>query len=561
MDIRSYLNSKGWQWKESNRGSGPIAVLNCPFCGDMEKKFAISLTDGAWNCLHINRCGRKGSFVQLQRELGDIPLPSDSINMLYGRTSTPKKEYKRPTMPTALLDGRGLKWIEDNRKLTKETIEYFDVRMNERGTGLCWPYYKDGVLVNLKHRAFADKKFYNSKETEPTLFNRDRCASNLERLVICEGEFDCMALHQYGIEAVSVPNGTGDTRWIANEWDYCQRFQEVVLCLDNDAAGWKLRDELIQRFGRYRCRVMRLPFKDANECLIQGVPPEKMKQALEYAESVPPDLLVNASEFIDDVTALFNHPNLVKGVPTAFESLDEILRGWRDQELTIWSGNNGSGKSTILNQVVLDLLLRRVPVCMASLELPPTQYLRWMVMQQTDRQRPDDQQIYEAFQTFGPYLFVVNTHEEITPDRVLDCFTYAARRYGVKHFVVDSLARLSFPLRDENNEHKKFVSDFLSFVKTNNAHGHLVAHPRKGYSDEDKPGKVDVGGTAHITNLAHNVLIMWRPSEEIKERARLKGKEPPDSKLMVVKNREWGTEGAINLSFNPESKKFSALTT
>ncbi len=153
-------------------------------------------------------------------------------------------------------------------------------------------------------------------------------------------------------------------------------------------------------------------------------------------------------------------------------------------------------------------------------------------------------------------MYVIDTHEEIEPARVLDCFTYAARRYEVKHFIVDSLSRLSFPLRDENNEHKKFSSDFLIFVKVNNAHGHLVAHPRKGYSDDDRPGKVDIAGTGHLTNLAHNVLIMWRPSEELKERVRRQGKEPPDSRLMVVKNREWGTEGSVSLTFNPDVKKF-----
>lgn len=470
-----------------------------------------------------------------------------------------KKDYVRPTMPTSMLDGRGLKWIEDNRKLTKGTIEYFDVRMNERGTGLCWPYYKDGVLVNLKHRAFATKQFYNSKDSEPCLFNRDRCADNLERLIICEGEFDCMALHQYGIEAVSVPNGTGDCRWIDTEWDFLQRFEDIVLCLDDDAAGRALEEELIRRFGRHKTKVMRLPYKDANECLIKGVPPEKIHEELKYAACVPPELLVNVQDVMDDVINLFHDPGLITGTPTAFEPLTRMLGGWRYSELTVWSGTSGSGKSTMLNQVMLDLLRQRIPVCMASLEMPPKSYLRWAVMQWTGKRWPDDQEIFDAFQAFGPYFFIVNTHEEVEPARVLDCFTYAARRYGVKHFVIDSLVRLVFPMLDENKEHKKFVSEFLTFCKAYNVHGHLVAHPRKGYSDEDKPGKVDVGGTAHITNLAHNVLIMWRPTEEIKERARAKGRDCADARLIVAKHREEGEEGHIDLSFDPNSKKFTAL--
>jgi twinkle protein len=209
---------------------------------------------------------------------------------------------------------------------------------------------------------------------------------------------------------------------------------------------------------------------------------------------------------------------------------------------------------------MLDLLKRSVPVCMASLELPPRQYLRWAAMQWTERQNPDDEQVYNAFCEFGPFMYIINTHEEITPERLMDCFDYAARRYGVKHFVVDSLTRVSFPLKDENNEHKKFVSDFLSFVKMHNAHGHLVAHPRKGFNDDDRPGKDDIKGTGDITNLAHNVIMMWRPSDELKQKALSQGKAMSDAKMIVKKNREWGTEGTIDMTFYPDIKKFKAWT-
>jgi hypothetical protein len=36
------------------------------------------------------------------------------------------------------------------------------------------------------------------------LFNRDN-VETVNMLVICEGEFDCMALKEYGIDGVSVP--------------------------------------------------------------------------------------------------------------------------------------------------------------------------------------------------------------------------------------------------------------------------------------------------------------------------------------------------------------------
>ena len=68
---------------------------------------------------------------------------------------------------------------------------------------------------------------------------------------------------------------------------------------------------------------------------------------------------------------------------------------------------------------------------------------------------------------------------------------------------------------------------------------------------------MDVKGTGDITNLAHNVLIVWRPEEEDKDNAKKKGKDVPDAVLFVKKNREFGVEGGIRMKFNPVTKRFA----
>jgi twinkle protein len=79
-----------------------------------------------------------------------------------------------------------------------------------------------------------------------------------------------------------------------------------------------------------------------------------------------------------------------------------------------------------------------------------------------------------------------------------------------------------------------------------------VAHSRKSGADSDTPDKMDVKGSGDITDLAHNVLIMWRPPEDD---IYLK-KNNPDAILHVKKNRELGLQGSIGLFFNPEIKLF-----
>jgi len=283
-----------------------------------------------------------------------------------------------------------------------------------------------------------------------------------------------------------------------------------------------------------------------------------MLTALMNAEDFRPAMLLPASDFTEQVVQLIENPGALAGTPTAFKGLDERLGGWRPGETTIWSGRNGSGKSTILNQETINLVTRGIGCCIASLEMKPARYLRWAVVQFTGLQYPDAARVRQAMTTLGKRLYVVNTDSEIEIDPLIDIFKYAARRYGVKHFIIDSLMRIKMDERRELSEQKEVCNKFSNLAKEFNGHSHLVAHPRKGTDDDDKPGKVDVKGNAHITDIADNVLIMWRPSEELKEKARSKGKgDAMDAKLYIKKNRELGTEGSIKLWFDPTTKRYT----
>jgi len=398
---------------------------------------------------------------------------------------------------------------------------------------------------------------WSEKNSEPTLFNRDNITKN--ELIITEGCYDCMALHEYGIESVSVPNGANDFRWVETEWEWLEKFTTIYLCFDSDAAGQKGLQEAAQRLGLWRCKAVIFPKKDANECLKAGVLKNEIYDCLLDAKDFNPVILTRPSDFVKEVTDLFLHPDKLNGVSTGWKKLNIILGGWRESELTVWSGRNSAGKSTILNQVFLNLAKIGIKSCIASLEMRVPKYLRWAVMQHTGETFLDKEDITKSLEWMTEKLFLLNTLDALTPTAILDIFEYAARKYGVKHFLIDSLMKLSFPEKDELNEHKKFINQLTTFADKFKCHVHLVAHPRKGARDSEKPGKVDIMGTGHITNLAHNVLIMHRPGEEEIEAGEKRGETLPDAILYVKKNREQGTEGGIKLMFNPGTKKFNEV--
>lgn len=548
MDIRQYLSSKGIAWKEVRRPAGLQAIFNCPSCG--EKDFALSLEDGAFNCVHEGKCGVHGSWYDFQRLYGDSPqiLPSDRFIV-----NKKPKVYKAPERKVSRLSDRAVNFLR-TRGFKDDVYSKFDLA--SYNDALVFVYRKDGEVTSYKFRGLTEKKFWREKDTAPTLYNMDKCGNN-DTLYIVEGELDVIAIKHYDINAVSVPSGSSDTSWIEYNWEWLEQFKKIYMIYDNDSAGQEHVDKIAMRLGTWRCYNVKLPEKDPNECLLKGVSAEQIYESIAKADEYTLPHVKSSGEFIDEVCEYLEHKEKLYGVDTRFKGLTKILRGWRANEVTLWTGSNGSGKSTILNDVFLNLADKEERVCMLSLELPPRKYLRWLVMQDVGFESINADHVKATLSRLDPFMYIVNIVGSVKPDKLLSIFEFVCRKYGVSHFLIDSLMLVEFSMRNEYADQKSFVASLCSFTKNYDSHVHLVAHPRKGEDDNDRPDKVDVSGSGHITNLVDNVISVWRPTEEAKEKAEDKGRPLADNYLFVKKNREWGTHGKVELNFNPHSKSFT----
>jgi twinkle protein len=547
MDIRQYLHGKSFQWNEIKRPSGINAVMNCPFCKDTEKKFAINLDSGAFKCLHENKCGVTGSFWDFQKRLGDKPQYKDNSRLILPAN---KPEYKPIQVKAKGMSNEAVHYL-NSRGFKNEIIKLFRLGVTDGNDAIMYPFFKNGVVVNVKYRSMKEKKFWNEAGGEPVLFNRDVCADS-EILNITEGQDDCIALKHYDIDAVSVPGGTGDMRWIEHEWEYLESFKQINLIFDNDQAGQDAVDAIVKRLGNWRCYQILLPEKDVNECLMKGIPAETIYHCMTEPRGYEHSHVRNATAFADAIVEHSLDDKRLYGIKTGFSNLDNILKGWRKKELTVWTGSPGSGKSTFLNQVVLNLLDKGEKVITASMEMSPKNYLRWAVMQHCKKEFPTEEDIRMSIKNFGKNWYVLNVSGEIGEDLLIDAFTFSVRKYDIRHFFVDSLMRVCLNDRDEYKAQREFCNRLVNFAHEYDCHVHLVAHPRKGASDSDMTDRVDISGTAHITNVAHNVLVMYRLSE-----SQRKSNEGIENKLTVKKNREFGLMDDIAMTFNQASKCFS----
>ena len=357
-----------------------------------------------------------------------------------------------------------------------------------------------------------------------------------------------MALTQYGFPALSVPMGGGGGRkqdWIDNDFDELMRFDTIYLATDMDDAGERAAEEITRRLGAERCRRVTLPFKDANECLMRGVTFEVMQEAMRSAKSNDPVELKRAGVFTEEVMELFLSGGTMGavGVRTPWGK-DEIRL--RPGELTIVSGYSGSGKSTLLSQMAIDGITQGTRWCVASMEIPARATLGGMVQMVCQTPTPDSQSIKQVMRWLDERIWIFDVRGSAQADRMITVFDYAARRYAISHFIVDSLAKCGIA-EDDYNGQKKFVEQLTDLNHTHGCNTMLVAHSRKQESESIRPRKHDVRGATAITDMADNVMIVWRDKSENGENK---------AELIVDKQRLTGWEGSINLHYDPICKQF-----
>jgi twinkle protein len=542
MNVSEYLRLKAIRYRVVKNQSGEQALMDCPRCGD-KSSFAINLDTGAYNCKRLNKCGISGSFFQFQILMGDDPLSKrDKIYNL------PDVKYESPNQKV-------YDWFK-KRKISENSVRQFKIGLSPDGQAVMFLYYKQSKLMSVKYRAMEEKFFWKEKNTKSVLWNQDNVKG--DKLLVCEGETDCTALFEYGYAGVSIPSGVNDMTWIEHDWQFLEKFKEIYLIMDNDNAGQSIVDNLVNRLGKWRCRNVLLPYKDVNDCLMMGLPKEKFDECILNAQEFNLTELKHSDYYTNKIISYKNNKNLLDGALTSNAKLTSILRGWRKSEISVWTGRNGSGKSTMILQEILFLLQQGKKCCIGSFEMPPYKYLWWLVKQSLQKWNISDYDVEETLNRYAENLFVIDILGDIEKQNLLQIMEYGVRKYGIDVFVVDSLMKIKFASENYKilGEQKEFVSAMKNFVSEYKCHVHIVAHPRKGSSDSEIPDSSDISGTGDISNLADNVFVVYRYTDEQKELRRKSGIDYVDNFLEVKKNREHGILGRINFIFNPEHKTF-----
>jgi twinkle protein len=566
-NVNSILNLIG-EYKEKN---GEVIPKYCPFCegGQHHDKetFAINKETGAYNCKR-GSCAASGSIKQLCDFLGTDYKHTGNYFREYRK---PKKIYSKPNIETngltqPIIDYFALRGISEQTLIKNKVSEY-------KGN-IAFNYYEDGEVVFIKYKIPRKQRIINGKKemkswretnTKPILYGIDDCIMG-KPLIIVEGEPDKLVLDECGIpNAVSVPSGTQELEWIDLCWEFMQRFKEIIIWTDNDAAGIGLQQELIARLDDWKLKVVKSDEKDAN-IILHKYGKEKVIQCINKAETITKEYITNLAN------VKRKDYRLQTPISTGFEGLDRLLGGMYGGQLVVWTGYNGGGKSTILSNIILNGVEEGHKTFVYSGELPKEDFKEWFDLQasgekhidfyecpikQTKLPKPNEKyfKLLDAFYDEKMYLY--DSDDYAKDNELLKAMEYMAKREGAKVFVVDNLATMHITEKGDLNEKQMSLIILLKgFARKFNVVVHLVAHPKKPQVGQHRVDKYDISGTANISNLADRVFGFHRLTN--KER----GDEKQDYKdwnnvLMVFKDRKFGIfDEEVKFKFNHFSKRY-----
>lgn len=518
----------------------------CPACSDSRKgankrEPCLSLdvdADGVlYHCWH---CGLQGKAFYTREHNINIPKP----RQVTGPRPTPASQeimFKRELTPqgAAYLESRGIDAGVARHFLVGSDTRYF--RRLQRETGaIAFPFFNEaGEVEAVKYRSIEEKDF-SAQGAARSMFGAHRWTKGKD-IIITEGEIDQLSvvmafglgdLPNIGSAPHGAPAKVSDSidnprlAFMERLAPYFEEARRVFVGVDMDGPGEALAEEIVRRIGRAKCWRVRWREKDANEVLVKHGG-SAILEDINTAQPWPMAGLYDVDHYEEQI-ALYSEKGFNPGFSTGYDTLDEYYTVEPGQ-LTVVTGLPGSGKSELVDQIMVNLAENngfRFAIC--SWENPPAVHIMKLAAKRGrvnpfrgDKDAFDKRRMDRSIKWVKEHFLFLEDHTEepATLNSILDRLRAAILRYGIRGAVIDPY---NYIVQDNSLEERKWIEDMLARVRrfaiANGVHIWFVAHPTKIQPNADGSSRVpkgnDISGSAAWFSKTDNGITVHRDPTE-----------------------------------------------
>lgn len=439
-------------------------------------------------------------------------------------------------------------------------------------TAICFPYYEEGELVNIKYRG-PKKDFKQVGGAKKTVFGYDDIKGKKD-VVICEGEMDKLAFNEADVwYACSVPDGAPDpkSKTYRSKFDFLESIEEIIkhaktvyIASDTDDPGEVLKDELARRIGKSKCRIISYPkdCKDANDVLMKHGK-DAVKGLIGASIPFPIEGVYSIRDFHEASQDLFR-TGFVPGTPVGLQALDDHIT-FKEGQVSCFTGIPGSGKSVFMRYCAVELARQDWRFLVFDWEnSPPNRFIA--AMSQPFIGKPFDYKLNgsmseEEFHKSELWLderfdLIYDENYSLpTLDELLDKARSSVFRKGINGVIIDAWnnilhTRGGAAVDEYMNEQLKKV---VGFARSTGVHVFIVAHPKSIPTDRNgqykKPSSYDINGGAAWFNSMDNIVVLHRHSNELENNA-------VNVHVDKIKFEEIGNTGRVKLYFDKPTGRY-----
>ena len=442
-----------------------------------------------------------------------------------------------------------------SRNISGNTTSYFGVKTHkyEGKPAHFYPYGDNCYKVRILPKDF--RVIGKPKK----LFGQDKF-NNGKILVITEGEVDALSVSQAMMDkkntyypVVSIPSANQLSLLLENR-SWVRRFNEVILWFDNDEAGRKAVKEAAKIIGFDKVKTIETEAKDASELFTsQGA--TAVINAIWGAQKYNPAGILTGEK----IWERFMERQETESIPypECLGSLNEKINGMRHGEITLFTSGTGSGKSTVIKEVIWHLLsTTKEKIGLISLEESIGDTAEKLIGMSINKRIGGELPVthHEMRQGFDKVfkderLVLLDHQGSVEDSSLIDKIEYMALM-GCKYLFLDHITIAVSEGNDGltgNAAVDKVMSDLLKIVKKHNVWLGIVSHLRKATDgkafEEGRMASIDdIKGSGSIKQISFDIIAFNRNlvAEDVNERNRIG--------FAVLKSRFTGLTGPAGFS-------------